>query len=520
MSSRANNQTNDSRHDPKDELRDAGILLHITSLPSAFGIGDLGPEATNFVDFLSRCKQRYWQILPLNPVTKEQHYSPYSSISSMAGNSLLISPEVLAAKGLVKRSELSGYKIVAKDRVAFDQADAVRQNLFQKAAYRFFKNRKLLPAFENFCRREDYWLNDFALYQALKLHHHNKPWFEWGDDFKRRSPSALKKFSSEASEFCRYTKWLQFVFFEQWSQLKTYANKSGVQLFGDLPFYVSHDSSDVWANRDIFNVDKRGHMTGVAGVPPDYFNSNGQLWGMPTFKWDVLKKQSYDWWIKRLQKNMQLFDLLRLDHFRAFASYWEVPSGEITAIRGTWKNGPGSRFFKAVQSTVGRLKFVAEDLGDIDKSVLTLRNDFRLPGMKILQFAFGDTMPVSDYIPHNYDQNFIAYTGTHDNNTTVGWFSKDVDRKGRKQISSYIGRVVDEKNIHIELSRLAYASVARTAILPLQDVLGSDEKARMNTPASTIDNWGWRFKRSALTKSIERRLRHWVTLYNRQARPS
>jgi 4-alpha-glucanotransferase len=515
MLRRAKHQSKDSRHQPREKLRDAGILLHITSLPSAFGVGDFGPEATNFVDFLSRCKQRYWQILPLNPVAKEQHYSPYSSISSMAGNSLLISPELLAAKGLLTSSELSSYKIVAKGRIAFDQADQVRQILLQKAANRFFKTQRLLPAFKKFCRQEAYWLNDFALYQALKHHHNNKPWFEWEDEFKKRSESALAKFSREASEFCRYTMWLQFVFFEQWSELKTYANKLGIQLFGDLPFYVSHDSSDVWANRDIFNVDKDGAMTGVAGVPPDYFNSNGQLWGMPTFKWDVLRKQNYDWWIKRLQKNMQMFDLLRLDHFRAFASYWEVPSGEITAIRGTWKDGPGTRFFKAVQSTVGRLKFVAEDLGDIDESVLRLRDGFNLPGMKILQFAFGDTMPESDYIPHNYDRNFIAYTGTHDNNTTVGWFSKDVNRKGRKQISSYIGNVVNEKNVHIELSRLAYASVARTAILPLQDVLGSDEKARMNTPASTSDNWGWRFKRKALTNSIERRLQEWVTLYNR-----
>jgi 4-alpha-glucanotransferase len=499
----------------REKSRDAGILLHITSLPSAFGIGDLGPEAKTFVDFLSRCKQRYWQILPLNPVAREQHYSPYSSASSMAGNSLLISPEVLATKGLLKNSELARYKIIAAGQVVFDQADQVRQILLQKAASRFFKNHKLLPAFEKFCRQEAYWLNDFALYQALKGHHQNRPWFEWADEFKTRSDSALKKFSREAAEFRRYTMWLQFAFFEQWSELKTYANKSGVQLFGDLPFYVSHDSSDVWSNIDIFNVDKNGSMTGVAGVPPDYFNSNGQLWGMPTFKWDVLKRRNYDWWVKRLKKNMQMFDLLRLDHFRAFANYWEVPSKEITAIRGTWKDGPGNRFFRVVQSAIGELKFVAEDLGDIDESVFRLREDFRLPGMKILQFAFGDSMPESDYIPHNYGRNFIAYTGTHDNNTTVGWFSRDLDPKEKKQISSYIGKVVDEKNVHIELSRLAYASVARTAILPLQDILGSNEKARMNTPASVMDNWKWRFKRSALTNLIEKRLQDWVTLYNR-----
>jgi 4-alpha-glucanotransferase len=515
MPRRASNRTNKSPDLRKVKLRDAGILLHLTSLPSAFGIGDLGPEAKNFVDFLSRCKQRYWQLLPLNPVVQEQHYSPYSSISSMAGNPLLISPEGLAASGLLSNSDLSRYKIVSKDRVEFDQAFEVRQVLLQKAASRFFKSRKLIPAFESFCRREAYWLNDFALYQALKEHHENKPWFSWPEEFKIRSSSALNKFLRDASELRRYVMWQQFVFFDQWSRLKTYATNAGVHLFGDLPFYVSYDSSDVWANRNIFNVDNNGLMSGVAGVPPDYFNSNGQLWGMPTFKWDVLQKQNYDWWIKRLKKNMQMFDLLRLDHFRAFASYWEVPSGETTAIRGKWKEGPGNRFFNSVIAGIGDLKFVAEDLGDIDETVFQLRDKFNLPGMKILQFAFGETMPESGYIPHNYTSNFIAYTGTHDNNTTVGWFAQDLRAKERQQISTYLGKTVNEKNIHIELSRLAYASVARTAILPLQDVIGADEKARMNTPASTINNWQWRFRRSSLTKSIEKRLVDWVTLYNR-----
>ncbi len=511
----ASNQTNKSRDLPKVKLRDAGILLHLTSLPSAFGIGDLGPEARRFVDFLSRCKQRYWQLLPLNPVVHEQHYSPYSSISSMAGNPLLISPEGLVNKGLLSNSELSRYKIISKDRVEFDQAAEVRQILLQKAATRFFKNRKLIPEFESFCRREAYWLNDFALFQSLKEHHQNKPWFSWPEEFKLRSRNVLDKFSRYASESRRYIMWQQFAFFDQWSQLKTYANNSAVQLFGDLPFYVSYDSADVWANRSIFNVERNGRMSGVAGVPPDYFNSNGQLWGMPTFRWDVLQKQNYDWWIKRLKKNMQMFDLLRLDHFRAFASYWEVPSGETTAIRGKWKEGPGNRFFNAVKSAIGDLKFVAEDLGDIDETVFQLRDKFNLPGMKILQFAFGATMPESGYIPHNYTPNFIAYTGTHDNNTTAGWFAKDLRARERKQISAYLGKTVNKNNIHIELSRLAYASVARTAILPLQDVIGADEKARMNTPASTINNWEWRFRRSSLTKSIEKRLVEWVTLYNR-----
>ena len=495
--------------------RDAGILLHITSLPSQFGIGDLGPEATNFIDFLSRSRQRYWQMLPLNPVSPEQYFSPYSSTSSMAGNPLLISPELLEADGLLRNSDLSAYQFPASEQVDFERAAEVRDHLLRKAAAKFFKNPKLTTTFENFCRRESYWLTDFALYHALKQHHGNTPWFTWKEEYKVRQTSALMKFSRESAKSRRYTMWQQFIFSKQWSDLKTYANSSGVLLFGDLPFYVSYDSSDVWANRDIFNVDKEGLMKGMAGVPPDYFNSNGQLWGMPTFNWNILQKQNYNWWIKRLSKNMQMFDALRLDHFRAFANYWEVPAGETTAKRGKWKDGPGHHFFKTVRSTIGEVKFVAEDLGDIDEKVFHLREDFGMPGMKILQFAFGSTMADSAYIPHNYTPNFIAYTGTHDNNTTVGWFRKDIKTKEKKQISAYLGKVVDEKNIHIELSRLAYASVARTVILPLQDVLGANEKARMNTPATTENNWKWRFKKNALTQSIEKRLATWVSLYKR-----
>ena len=433
----------------------------------------------------------------------------------MAGNPLLISPDLLEADGLLKKSDLSAYHIPASEQVEFERAAEVREHLLRKAAVKFFKNQKRTTAFENFCRRESYWLTDFALYQALKQHHGNKPWFDWNEEYKMRSTVALKKFSRESAEFLRYTMWQQFIFSEQWANLKNHANRSGVFLFGDLPFYVSYDSSDVWANRDIFNVDRRGMMNGVAGVPPDYFNSNGQLWGMPTFKWNILQKKNYDWWIKRLRKNMEMFDVLRLDHFRAFANYWEVPAGEPTARRGKWKDGPGHRFFETVRSSVGDVKFVAEDLGDIDENVFRLRDDFGMPGMKILQFAFGETMADSDYIPHNYSTNFIAYTGTHDNNTSIGWFRKDIKTKERKQISAYLGKIVNEDNVHIELSRLAYASVARTVILPLQDVLGSDETARMNTPATTANNWKWRFKKNALTQTIERRLATWVSLYKR-----
>jgi 4-alpha-glucanotransferase len=493
--------------------RNAGILLHITSLPSNFGIGDLGPEAWRFVEFLHRSGQRYWQLLPVNPVSEAQQYSPYSSTSSMAGNPLLISPELLKSDGMLTASELRKHTVPSRTIADYREAKQIRNVLLRKAADNFFK--RSVSAFAKFCQREAHWLNDFSLFTVLKHHHGDTPWFSWESELITRSPNALKKFSNEFRDELQYVMWQQYIFFTQWHQLRTYAHSCGVQFFGDLPFYVSYDSADVWANREIFNVDKLGAMKGVAGVPPDYFNRNGQLWGMPTFKWDILKSGEYDWWVRRIQQNMKMFDLLRLDHFRAFADYWEVPASHSTAKKGKWRPGPGRHFFEVLQSKLKILSLVAEDLGDINDAVIELRTDLKIPGMKILQFAFGNNMPASDYIPHNYERNFIVYTGTHDNNTTVGWFLNDISANTRKQIAAYISKPVDEINIHSELSRLAYASIAKTAIIPLQDVLGLDGKARMNTPASTANNWLWRFRKGSLTNSLERKLLAMVRLYNR-----
>lgn len=499
----------------KENIRNAGILLHITSLPSAFGIGDMGPEARKFIDFLHRTKQLYWQLLPLNPVGPEQGYSPYSSISSLAGNTLIISPEQLALDGLISLREAKAHIVRPTSKTNFKAAFAVREVLLKKAYANFLNKRKLTQSFLNFCKREAYWLNDYALYVMLKQEHQHKPWFEWPEDYKMRNKSAIDKYFTSANEGMRYIKWQQFIFFKQWESLKAYANQLGILMFGDLPFYVSYDSADVWSHPDIFNMDKKGKMIGIAGVPPDYFNKNGQLWGMPTFKWDVLKKRNYDWWLLRIRKNMELYNMLRLDHFRAFAGYWEVPAGDKTAIHGKWKTGPKDNFFNALQRAFGDLSLVAEDLGDIDDGVYQLRSDFNLPGMKVLQFAFGNSMPQSDYIPHNYTANFIVYTGTHDNNTTRGWFRQNISQKERRQISHYFGKPVTEKNIHTALARAAYASVAKTVILPMQDILGLDEKARMNTPASIKNNWLWRLRPNAWARSKEVELLKWVTLYNR-----
>ncbi|GAA4411297.1 hypothetical protein GCM10023187_36920 [Nibrella viscosa] len=499
--------------------RAAGILLSITSLPSPFGIGDMGPEARAFADFLFRSRQKYWQLLPLNMAEKAQGYSPYSAISSIAGNTLLISPELLVDEGLLDKKDLKKYHLESTDKVDFGAAEGVKEKLFDQAYANFVQGAspELQQAFEQFCEREANWLDDFAVYLALKQQHNGKPWFQWPDQYKKRDPEALQAFADEHAETLHKIKWLQFVFAKHWREFKAYCNSLDIQLFGDLPFYISYDSVDVWSNRDIFNVDDEGKMTGVAGVPPDYFSEDGQLWGMPTFKWDVLKERGYDWWIQRIRKNMQLFDLLRLDHFRAFADFWDVPAGEKTARNGQWKRGPRAELFRILEEELGHLSLVAEDLGDIDEPVYQLRDEFNLPGMRVVQFAFNDSLPVTEHIPHNYNTtNCVAYTGTHDNNTTVGWYRKDAAKEDRKRLDQYVGTAVREKDVHKVLARLIYGSVARIAMLPVQDVIGLDETARLNTPGSGENNWLWRLKPGQLTQAEEKWLRKMTRLFNRR----
>ncbi len=502
----------------KTNERGAGVLMHITSLPSAFGIGDMGPEAKNFADFLHASKQKYWQILPINPTEQGQGHSPYSSICSRAGNTLLISPELLVNDGLLQWDDLTSYFLPQETRVNFVQAEINKSELFNKAwhAYKSAQESGDQQEFKQFCIRENEWLDDFAFYTILKKENQGKAWFQWDEKYKLRDEDALSKLRDEHADELQKVKWQQFVFHKQWLQLKTYCNDRNIHFFGDLPFYASYDSVDVWAHRNIFSLDEHGNAMGVAGVPPDMFSADGQLWGMPVFRWDVLKETGFDWWIKRLAKNEQLFDLLRLDHFRAFADYWEVPAGGSNAKTGEWKLGPGADFFFTVKNKLGDLDFVAEDLGEITNAVGELRDQFNLPGMKILQFAFDGDIPRSSYVPHNYTSNFIAYTGTHDNNTIVGWYRQDIDDYVRNKLCEYTGASLSEHNIHVVFGRMAYASVAKIVILPMQDVLGLDENARMNTPSSIKNNWGWRLMPGQLNGDAVNQLRHWTTMYNRE----
>lgn len=501
---------------PVRQPRTAGILLHITSLPSPFGIGDLGPEAERFAEFLNQSGQRYWQILPLNPTGEDHAFSPYSAVSGMAGNPLLISPEVMAKDGLVSTQDLKQFYVANHGKVNYREATLVREVLFEKGFRTFLSNPQTHPPFREFCRRESHWLDDFALYTVLKEQHENKPWYEWPTPYKQRQPKSLGDINRFHQERVNKVKWLQYIFDRQWKALKTFCNNLNVLMFGDLPFYVSYDSCDVWSHPDIFRLDHLRNMSGIAGVPPDYFNSKGQLWGMPVFRWDVLKKKEYGWWVDRVRKNFEMFDVVRLDHFRAFVSFWEVPAGEKTAVNGKWKRGPGADIFNVLNARLGKLAFVAEDLGDVDAAVFALRNEFGFPGMKVLQFAFGENMTASDYIPHNYTPNFFVYTGTHDNNTTVGWWLKDTRQDVRANLKQYVDEPgISQNNIHQVLGKMAYASVAKTAILPLQDVLGLDETARMNTPASTKLNWLWRLKGGQLMPGFKNQLIRWARMYNR-----
>lgn len=499
-----------------DHKRGAGILLHISSLPSPFGIGDVGPEAKSFADFLHSSGQKYWQFLPLNPTEEGQGHSPYSSISSRAGNTLFISPELLANEGLLNFEDLQQYHLPQENRTNYREAEKVKSEIFEKAWKNFQHGEgdHLQHAYKEFCRKEAYWLDDFSLYMLLKKQQECKPWFEWPKKYKLREKHSLKKLLSDNEDQIKKIQWLQFLFSKQWHELKKYCNDRQIKFFGDLPFYVSYDSVDVWANRDLFSLDKDGNMIGAAGVPPDAFSDDGQLWGMPVFLWHVHKKYHFAWWIERLKKNMELFDILRLDHFRAFADYWEVPAKETTARNGKWSPGPRSDFFKAVKKELTELPFIAEDLGEINNAVYELRDEFAFPGMKVLQFAFGNEMPQSIYIPHNYSENFVAYTGTHDNNTIRGWYREE-GRHHHWQMQQYIGKPLSEENIHLEMARLAYSSVANIVILPMQDVLGLNEAARMNTPASGENNWRWGLIPHQITNSISEQLREWTALFNR-----
>lgn len=498
--------------------RKAGILLHISSLPAGYATGDMGPEAYSFARFLCRSGQKYWQVLPLNPTDEKNGFSPYGSTSAMAGNILFISPERLVEQKLLPADEIKNILFTGnEDKACFKEALELKDRLLSVTWNNYLKKgcqNHTIP-FNQFCERESYWLDDYVMYVILKDLYKGLPWYKWRTEYKKRYPPALDALRDDYAGSLSKVKWYQYLFSKQWKELRDYCRQLDIELFGDMPIYISHDSVDVWTNPRIFSIDEEGTPVNVAGVPPDYFNDNGQLWGMPVFNWEAMKENGYAWWKKRIRRNLDLFDLIRLDHFRAFSAYWSVPAHHKTAREGEWEQGPGMDFFNALEDEFGTLPVVAEDLGDIDEPVHILRKKAGIPGMKVLQFAFGDNMPLAENIPHNFTHDTFVYTGTHDNNTTVGWYKKNTSAADRKRLSTYTGSRVRKDNVHRVLTRLAYASVSQTVIIPMQDVLGLGEEAMMNSPGRSEGNWTWRLKKGMTDQDISAYLRGMAKTYGR-----
>lgn len=497
--------------------RSSGILLHITSLPSAYGIGDLGPEAYKFADLLAEAGQRYWQILPLNPTEIGSGNSPYSSHSAFAGNPLLISPERLVDDGLLTKKDIKPDSAFDDSRVDYQKVADYKVKLLFKAYdnYKEGQADKLKNEFARFQETHKAWLPDFTRFVAFKQHYDQKPWTEWPDKVKTRKEQALEALSAELAGELEREAFLQFLFYRQWEALKAYCTSKEISFIGDMPFYVSHDSADVWSHPNIFKLDSKGNPTAVSGVPPDYFSETGQLWGTPVFDWKKLQQQDFDWWVLRIAHNLELFGLLRLDHFRAFSAYWEVPADEKTAINGKWVNTPGALLLEVVRKKFPAMPIIAEDLGEIDQPVRDLMAQFDLPGMRVLLFAFGEDLPQSIYAPHHHVQNSIVYTGTHDNSTVRAWYEKEAGKDDKKRLSSYSGQQLTEENVHEVMARLAFLSVSQLVVLPVQDILGLGKEAIMNKPSTANGNWQWRLKPGLFNKAAARKLRQEVELYGR-----
>jgi 4-alpha-glucanotransferase len=504
--------------------RVSGVLCHITSLPGKFGCGDLGPAADEFLGFLERTGQSRWQVLPLGPTGYGN--SPYQCYSAFAGNPLLISLERLAEAGLLTATDLARFPASSDPaKVDFELVGPAHYALLNEAANHFHQRAtaKMKAEFAAFCHLEAAWLDDYALFMALKEAHGGVAWIEWEPALVRREPAALAAAKKKLAAACERQAIIQFLFFSQWQSLRERCHAAGVLIVGDAPIFVSHDSADVWSHPDLFFLDEAGLPTVVAGVPPDYFSATGQRWGNPLYRWDKMQRTGFAWWRQRMKAALQLFDFVRLDHFRGFEAYWEIPASDPTAIRGRWVPGPGRALFDALKEELGGLPLYAEDLGLITPPVEALRDELQLPGMRVLQFAFGDDAKAADYRPHNYPRHCVVYTGTHDNDTTVGWFRSEAGEgttRDEEQIARerdfalrYIG--TDGREIHWDMIRLALASVADTAIIPLQDLLGLGTSARMNLPGTGVGNWTWRMTPGALTKEIEERLADMTRIYDR-----
>jgi 4-alpha-glucanotransferase len=503
--------------------RCSGLLLHITSLPSGHGIGDLGKSAHEFVEFLSLSRQKIWQVLPLGPTGYGD--SPYQLFSAFAGNPLLIDLNALREQGLLSSQDLNAAIGLPDDHVEFGSVIKVKLGLLEKSAKAFFADTACTgrSSFEQFCRDNSAWLDDYSLFMACKSFFKDAVWSEWPRELRQREETTLHEWREKLGAQIDIHRFAQYQFFRQWDELKNHCRRCGVRVMGDIPIYVAHDSADVWAHQKLFRLGDDSRPAALAGVPPDYFSATGQLWGNPLYRWDVSAASGHRWWIDRFRASLWLFDIIRLDHFRGFEAYWEVPAGATTAESGKWVKGPGMEFFAAALRELTELPVVAENLGVITPEVEALRKQFGFPGMSLLQFAFGNDPQGPSFRPHNYSRDLVAYTGGHDNDTTVGWWTsagvgesirtaEDI-RRERAFTRAYLG--FQDEPIHWVFIRAVMASVAAIAIVPVQDVLGLGTEARMNLPGTVRGNWKWRFKRGALTDEHSAQLRELALLYDR-----
>ncbi len=489
-------------------MRSCGILMHITSLPSPYGIGTFGKEAEKFADWLRDAGQKYWQVLPIGPTGYGD--SPYQPFSTFAGNPLLIDLDELVETGCLTKQQCEAADFGADPSyVDFEKVNRTKTELLREAFSSFTDD----VGYTSFVRTEADWLEDYALFTALKEKFGGKPWTEWDEDIKMRTPQALAKYKEELSEEIRFVKYVQYIFYRQWDRFRRYCNKNGIQLIGDIPIYVSPDCADVWAQPELFELDERRNPARVAGVPPDYFSATGQLWGNPLYNWEAMKKDGYKWWLKRIGKATDCFDMLRIDHFRAFDTYYAIPYGEKTAEHGTWEKGPGMDLFTAIKNDLGDVNIIAEDLGDIFDSVKELLKDSGFPGMRVLQFGFNPEFSDNVHLPHHYPENCCAYTGTHDNATIMQWY-KEADDKSRRMAKRYLKLRLFE-SLNMCFIRNVYASPARLAIIPMQDVMGLGKEGRMNVPSTLGGNWNWRMKHGATTPARAAKLKELAETYFR-----
>ncbi len=492
--------------------RSCGALVHPTSFPGKYGIGDFGSEARVFIDFLERTHQTIWQVLPLTPTGYGN--SPYASYSAFAGNIYLISPDILVSKGLLKSKEVATAQLPSGVEVQYEEAFANKDGLFKIANERFYANldKKEEKKFNAFKKRNKHWLDDYVLFMACALHFEKRPWNTWEKDIAQRKPEALKAYKKKFKDQIQLQYWMQYEFENQWMDIKKYANERNVRVVGDIPIFVDHNGSDVWANPQYFEVDEQGNRVLVAGVPPDYFSATGQLWGNPQYNWKELEKDGFSWWVDRFKHMFSICDAIRVDHFRGFDAYWEIDAKEETAINGKWVEGPGEKLFDMILKECGELPIIAEDLGFVTEGVEKLRDKYAFPGMKIIQFAF-DSDSTNAFLPHNYPQNSVVYTGTHDNDTTLGWYEKAPDVE-KHRVRTYTRS--DGSEISRELIRLGMFSVSDQAIFPLQDYMGLGGQHRMNFPGTSSGNWLWRYTEDMFSSVDEEYIKFLTELSNRK----